>query len=127
MLKRLDNVGIAVRDIRRAMAFYTETLGLVGQADESDGLVTLGDVSLYLFQTRAPEAAAPQRTADLYNNPLGIDHVAFEVDDIEQAAQQLEAAGVVFPGPAVGEPGAFRYRGFADPDGTMLYIVQKPA
>jgi catechol 2,3-dioxygenase-like lactoylglutathione lyase family enzyme len=127
MLKRLDNVGIAVRDIRRAVAFYTEILGFVGQADESDGLVTLGDVSPYLFQTRAPEAAAPQRTTDLYNNPPGIDHVAFEVDDIEQAARQLEAAGVFFPGPAVGEPGAFRYRGYADPDGTMLYIVQKPA
>jgi glyoxylase I family protein len=127
MLKRLDNVSIAVRDIRRAVAFYTDILEFVGQVGESDGLVTLGDVSLYLFQTRAPEAAAPQRTADLYNNPPGIDHVAFEVDDIEQAARQLEAAGVFFPGPAVGEPVAFRYRGFADPDGTMLYIVQKPA
>ena len=126
MLKRLDNVGIAVRDIRRAVSFYTEILGFVGQAGASDGLVTLGDVSLYLFQTQAPEAAVPPRTTDLYNNPLGIDHVAFEVDDIEQAARRLEAAGVVFPGPAVGEPGAFRYRGFADPDGTMLYIVQKP-
>src|SRR6266849_6238382 len=61
----LDNVGIAVRDIRQAMAFYTETLGLAGQAGESDGWVTLGDVSLYLFQTQAPEAAVPQRTTDL--------------------------------------------------------------
>src|SRR5260370_41462516 len=97
MLKRLDNVGIAARDIRRAVAFYTEILGFVGQAGESDGLVTLCDVSLYLFQTQAPEAAAPQRTTDLYNDPPGIDHVAFEVDDIEQAARQLEAAGVRFP------------------------------
>jgi hypothetical protein len=106
------------------MAFYTETLGLAGQAGKSDGFVTLGDVSLYLFQTQAPDAAAPQRTTDLSNNPPGVDHVAFEADDIEQAARQLEAAGIVFPGPVVGEPGAFRFRGFADPDGTMLYIVQ---
>lgn len=51
MLKRLDTVAIAVRDIRRAVAFYTETLGLAGQAGESDGFVTFGDVSLHLFQT----------------------------------------------------------------------------
>src|SRR5260221_8425148 len=127
MLKRLDNVGIAVRDIRRAVAFYTEILGFVGQAGESDGLVTLGDVSLYLFQTPAPEAAAPQRTTDLYNNPPGIDHVAFEVDDIEQAARRLEAAGVFFPGPAVGGPGGVRSRGLADPHGTILFILRKAA
>jgi catechol 2,3-dioxygenase-like lactoylglutathione lyase family enzyme len=122
----LDNVGIAVQDIRRAMAFYTATLGLAGQASESDGWVTLDNISLYLFQTPAPEAAVPRRTTDLYRDPPGIDHVAFEVDDIEQAERQLEAAGVVFPGPVVGEPGEFRYRGFSDPDSTMLYIVQKP-
>src|SRR5258708_38251156 len=126
MLKRLDNVGIAVRDIRRAVAFYTEILGFVGQAGESDGLVTLGDVSLYLFQTPAPEAAAPQRTTDLYNNPPGSDHVAFEVDDIEQAARRLEAAGVFFPGPAVRGPGASSHRRSADPHGTIPSTVPKP-
>src|SRR5260221_13375195 len=118
MLKRLDNVGIAVRDIRRAVAFYTEILGFVGQAGESDGLVTLGDVSLYLFQTPAPEAAAPQRTTDLYNNPPGFDHVAFEVDDIEQAARRLEAAGVFFPGPAGAGPCAVHLPRAAQSRGT---------
>src|SRR5260370_9940862 len=124
MLKRLDSVGIAVGDMRRAVAFYTEILGFVGQAGESDGLVTLGDVSLYLFQTQAPEAAAPQRTTDLYNDPPGIDHVAFEVDDIEQAARQLEAAGVVFPRPPGGGPRAVPHRGFSHPAVTLLYILQ---
>ena len=42
MLKRLDNVGIAVRDIRRALAFYTQTLGLVpAQIGETDSMLTL--------------------------------------------------------------------------------------
>lgn len=125
MIKRLDNVGVAVRDIRRAMAFYTQVLGLEGQPGETDGYVSVGDVSLYLFQTRSPESGAGQRTIDLYNDPVGLDHIAFEVDDLDRAVAELEAKGITFPGLAVGEPGEFRYRGFSDPDGNMLYIVQK--
>lgn len=124
-IKRLDNIGIAVSDIRRAIAFYTDVLGLEGQAGESDGSVTVGDLSFYVFQTN--KAPAPVgRTADYMNNPVGLDHLAFEVADIEQAGRDLEAKGVAFNGPLVGNPGEFRYRGFADPDGNMLYIIQRP-
>ena len=86
-IKRLDNIGIAVSDIRRAIAFYTDVLGLEGQAGESDGSVTVGDLSFYVFQTN--KAPAPVgRTADYMNNPVGLDHLAFEVADIEQAGPQ---------------------------------------
>jgi catechol 2,3-dioxygenase-like lactoylglutathione lyase family enzyme len=124
-IRRLDNVGVAVRDIRRAMDFYTQVLGLEGTAGASDGYVSLGNASLYLFQTQAAGSSPVGRSVDLYNDPVGIDHLALEVDDIEQAAEELMARGVVFPGPVVGEPGEFRYRGFSDPDGNMLYIVQR--
>jgi hypothetical protein len=39
----------------------------------------------------------------------------------------LEGRGISFPGAIVGGAGEFRYRGFSDPDGNMLYIVQQPA
>jgi len=125
MLKRLDNIGIAVRDIQRSMAFYTEQLGLAGQAHGTEGSVQVGDLSLYLFQTQAPDAGAVGRTADYLHDPVGIDHLAFEVEDIARAGAELEAKGIVFAGPVVGDPGQFRYRGFSDPDGNMLYIIQK--
>ena len=125
MIKRLDNVGIAVRDIRRAIDFYTGVLGLEGQAGETDGTVQIGNASLYIFQTQASGSGAVGRTADYMQNPVGIDHLAFEVADIEQAGAELERRGVTFVGPVVGNPGEFRYRGFTDPDGNMLYIVQQ--
>jgi catechol 2,3-dioxygenase-like lactoylglutathione lyase family enzyme len=124
MLKRLDNAGVAVKDIKRAVAFYTEKLGFEGQAQEHEGSVRLGDVSLYLFESRA-EAGPVGRTADYYHNPIGIDHLAFEVDDIERESEALEAKGVAFLGPIFGNAGEFRYRGFHDPDGNMLYIIQQ--
>jgi catechol 2,3-dioxygenase-like lactoylglutathione lyase family enzyme len=124
MIRRLDNVGIAVADVRRAVDFYTRVLGLEGQGDDTDGTVQVGNASLYLFRSQAPSGAVG-RTTDYYHNPVGLDHLAFEVDDIEQAGAELVRRGVAFAGPVVGNPGEFRYRGFADPDGNMLYIIQR--
>jgi catechol 2,3-dioxygenase-like lactoylglutathione lyase family enzyme len=124
MLKRLDNIGIAVSDARRALAFYKERLGFEGEVTGGEGSVTLGDVMLYIFESKSA-IASHARTDDYYNNPPGLDHLAFEVDDIEAAGAELEARGIVFLGGIVGEPGSFRCRGFHDPDGNMLYIIQK--
>ena len=128
LLKRLDNIGIAVRDIKRAIDFYTKTLGLQGQANETDGSVTIGDLSFYVFETsRKADSPPVGRSTDLYADPIGLDHLSFEVADIDAAGAELESRGIVFGGPIVGAPGEFRYRGFSDPDGNMLYIIQKPA
>lgn len=124
MLKRLDNVGIAVKDARRSLEFYTTVLGFEGEVTEGEGSARLGDISLYIFESKSAEGPAA-RTGDYYANPVGLDHLAFEVDDIEAAGTELERRGVAFLGGVVGEPGSFRYRGFHDPDGNMLYIIQR--
>ncbi|MBM3139976.1 MAG: VOC family protein [Chloroflexi bacterium] len=124
MLKRLDNIGIAVRDVRRAHDFYTRVLGFEGAplADGATGFsAKLGDVALFVFAT--DKTNAPGRTADYEHNPVGIDHLAFEVEDYEGAQRELESRGVRFLQESVGEPGGFRYRGFTDPDGNMLYVI----
>ena len=41
MLKRLDNIGIAVREIGRAIEFYTTKLGMEGSAFGSEGYIRL--------------------------------------------------------------------------------------
>jgi catechol 2,3-dioxygenase-like lactoylglutathione lyase family enzyme len=123
MLKRLDNVGIAVADARRSLEFYVGVLGFEGEVTDGEGSASLGGVALYIFESRQGQQSA--RTDDYYKNPPGLDHLAFEVDDIESAGRELEKRGVAFLGPVVGDPGTFRYRGFHDPDGNMLYIIQR--
>lgn len=125
MLKRLDNIGIAVRDARRSLEFYINVLGFQGEISDGEGSCRLGDVALYIFQSTS-EAGPAARTESYYANPPGLDHLAFEVDDIEAAATELERRGVAFLHDTVGGPGEFRYRGFHDPDGNMLYIIQHP-
>jgi catechol 2,3-dioxygenase-like lactoylglutathione lyase family enzyme len=124
MIQRLDNVGVAVSDVPRAVAFYGQVLGLQAQGTDTDGTVQVGNVTLYLFRSQAGGQVG--RTTDYYHNPVGLDHLAFEVPDIEQASTELEGRGVQFGGPIVGDSGTFRYRGFSDPDGNMLYIIQHP-
>jgi catechol 2,3-dioxygenase-like lactoylglutathione lyase family enzyme len=127
MLKRLDNIGIAVRNARTMHAFYSRIPGFSVPPLDDDATmfsVTVGGLTLFVFQTSARDQTA--RTDDYLHNPPGLDHLAFEVADIEAAGRQLEQLGIVFLSPAVGAPGEFRYRGFQDPEGNMLYIIQLP-
>ncbi len=124
MLKRLDNIGVAVRDLARAHGFYIGVLGMEApplQEGASGFSASLGDVALYVFATDG--AGEPGRSADLEHNPPGIDHLAFEVEDYEAAQRDLESRGVSFVHDSVGEPGGFQYRGFEDPEGNMIYII----
>lgn len=124
MLKRLDNIGIAVSNARRSLEFYIGVLGFEGEIKDGEGSAQLGDMSLYIFESKLGTGGGG-RTTDYYQNPVGLDHLAFETDDIVREGGVLEGRGIVFDQDVVGEPGSFRYRGFKDPDGNMVYIIQK--
>ena len=125
-LKRLDNIGIAVQDLAHAYAFNHDVLGLSAEPPrlEAEGFAAqLGDVALYILKTDSTDGL--DRTADLPKNPLGLDHLAFEVEDFEAAQRNLEGQDITFIHAVVGEPGGFRYRGFHDPDGNVIYIIDR--
>jgi catechol 2,3-dioxygenase-like lactoylglutathione lyase family enzyme len=125
-ITRFDNVGIACRDVQRAHAFYTEIVGCEAAPlaeGATDFGAQLGDVAFYIFETSATNEVG--RDDGMPSNPVGIDHLAFETDDFEATMAELESKGVTWVGDTVGEPGSFRYRGFHDPDGNMIYIIDK--
>lgn len=127
MIQGLDNVGLAVSDLNRMLDFYTTTLGFAAERGENDAWLTLGNLTIYLFVTHPRDNTRVERTADLYTDPPGLDHLALRVASVEQASADLEAKGVTFASEIVGDPGEFRYRGFGDPEGNMLYLVERPA
>lgn len=122
MFTRFDNAGIAVADLARSRAFYAGTLGLPWSESEEGATVEIGGISLYIFPTTGSPPAEP-RTADLFANPVGLDHLAFASDDLDAAVAELTRRGVPWLSETVGEPGGFRYRGFTDPDGNCLYVI----
>ena len=109
MAIRLENIGIAVRDLDAAVAFFTDLgLTLIGRdtirgewADTAVGLdnnhvniamlqTPEGDGRIELFEYIHPEAIETRPTQP---NTIGMHRVAFSVDDIEQALEVAKRHG----------------------------------
>jgi len=126
-LQRIDNIGIAVRDVRAAAEFWRARVGLA-VTESFDGAppsiaVTIGDQYLYVFESAG--AGTPRHEPSLGENPLGIDHVSFTVGDVDEECARLTAAGVAFDAePASVEAWGIRLAPFRDPEGNLFYLVQ---
>jgi glyoxylase I family protein len=72
-------------------------------------------------------AAKDKQPTPENNNLQGFRHLALRVDSLDAAKAELVKRGVVFtkePGPAAGV-GRVQY--FADPEGNLLHLVERPA
>ena len=101
----LDHVGIAVRDLSAALAFYRDALGLEVEAPEEVAsqrvrahFVPLGDpagdggsgAALELLEPTAPDSPIARF---LDKRGPGLHHITLRVDDIHAALAQLESRG----------------------------------
>lgn len=126
MLKRLDNIGISVTDLGNERTLFRDHLGMeiVNDADESF-FAKLGDVGFWVFKTQHPSPQSVGRGMDFQKNHPGLDHVAFEVDDVDAAYVKLRGAGVRFLLEPSNAPWGVRRAVFADTDGN-LFTIRKP-
>ena len=92
MLEGIDNVGLCVTDLSRAVAFY-QRLGFT-KAFENERGVTMaaGSAKLFLFRTRCPGDGAADREFSLFENPPGLDHISFLVNDVDAFVTYINAA-----------------------------------
>ncbi len=122
MIQSINNIGIAVRDLARSISFY-EKLGFQVQSrDETPAAsMQIGQVRLYLFKTSSQDGIVP-RDLDLVNNPPGIDHISFDVPDVDQFYEQLKGELNFEDEPADQSWGA-RAVSLLDPDGNRLYFL----
>ena len=125
MLKAFDNIGVACTDLDRSIGFY-EQIGFEKEYEIETGIrgaaMRSGDAVLYLFQTRATGEVGRDDT--LENNPPGLDHISFLVDDCDAAHADLAAKGVGFDSDPADQDWGARLAGFKDPDGNNLYLLQ---
>jgi methylmalonyl-CoA epimerase len=94
----LDHVGIAVKDVEAALAFYRDALGLVVEAQEDVAsqkvkarLLPVGQSSLELLESTSPDSAIAKY---IEKRGPGLHHITLRVDDISAALAQLKARGV---------------------------------
>jgi methylmalonyl-CoA epimerase len=94
----LDHVGIAVKDVEAALAFYRDALGLVVEAPEEVAsqkvrahFLPVGQSSLELLESTSPDSAIAKY---IEKRGPGLHHITLRVDDISAALAQLKARGV---------------------------------
>ena len=93
----LDHVGIAVKDLSAALAFYRDALGLEIEAPEEVAsqrvrahFVPVGESKLELLEATAPDSPIAKYVD---TRGPGLHHITLRVDDIHAALAQLKARG----------------------------------
>ena len=94
----LDHIGIAVKDLSAALAFYRDALGLEIEAPEEVAsqrvrahFVAVGGAKLELLEGTSPDSAIAKY---IEKRGPGLHHITLRVDDIAQALARLKARGV---------------------------------
>jgi methylmalonyl-CoA/ethylmalonyl-CoA epimerase len=134
MLSTIDHVGVAVQDIDAALSLYRDALGMpqvhretVSEQGVDAVLLDVGDSHVELLQPLGPDTAVGKFLA---RRGPGLHHVAYRVEDIEEALRQLSAAGMrlIDQQPRVGIRGsrvAFLHP--TSTNGVLTEIVQPAA
>ena len=117
-----SHVAIRVTDLERARHFYVDVLGLPVLV-EIEGVVLVQVGSAAMGIRADAEGAKPGDRFDPHR--VGLDHVSFAVDTVEQLEQMerdLDAAGV--PNDGVHDESALNAKGlvFYDQDGIALEL-----
>jgi glyoxylase I family protein len=126
-LLRTHHVAIIVSDYEASKRFYTATLGLeivseVHRVERNSYKLDLrlpNGMQIELFSFPDP----PRRPS--YPEACGLRHLAFEVDDIEIAVEELRGRGVSVEDIRLDEHTGKRFTFFADPDGLPLELYER--
>lgn len=141
-IKRMDNVGIVVEDLGRAIRFF-EALGLTleGRAmvegDWAGRVTGLGDQSVEIAMLRTPdghgrlelstfkrpEVVADHRTAPV--NALGYLRVMFAVEALDETLERLAAHGAELVGEVVQYGEVYRLCYIRGPEGLLIGLAEE--
>jgi methylmalonyl-CoA/ethylmalonyl-CoA epimerase len=92
-IRRLDHIGIAVRDTENALRYFTGQLGLevvhVDVIEELAVRLTYLDVGNAYLQLVEPLNDSSPIAASLAQAGEGVHHICFGVDDVPSAAAEL--------------------------------------
>lgn len=130
-IKRLAHIGVAVKDIDDVVKVYTDMLPL--SMDSTDdvgelktGFIPVGDTSVELVMSTTEEGVMSKYIA---KKGEGVHHLAFEVDDVAAAMEELKAKGVPLTSDAP-RPGAHGAKvAFLHPKathGVLIELVEYP-
>ena len=133
MLKKIYHLGYAVEDIFAAARFYEEHFGVTSSEPEEveeQGIIStmfdVGESKIELVQPTRPDSPVGRFLA---KRGEGFHHVAFQVEDLQEALKELKENGVglIDDEPRIGASGtrmAFVHP--KDAHGVLTELVELP-
>jgi glyoxylase I family protein len=127
MLNRIHHISIICSDYERSKTFYTDILGLEitretfrreRQSFKLD-LSLNGEyiIELFSFPNPPKRPSGPEAT--------GLRHLAFEVDNLDDAIDLLKKSNIIAEPIRVDETTNKRFTFFADPDNLPIEVYEK--
>jgi catechol 2,3-dioxygenase-like lactoylglutathione lyase family enzyme len=119
----LDHAALLVQDVNRSRQFYMTILGLYEIASNGNCWLTNGLAQIHLLESESSQNFAKYCNEDLAKGHTT--HLAFEVEDLEEARLHLKANNVpIVCGPRPRWPGG-RQLYFCDLAGYVIEFFQK--
>ena len=122
-VKGVHGVRYLVKDVARAVTFYTSHLGftLKHQQLPAFASVSLGDVDILLS---GPQASGSRPMPDGREQaPGGWNRVVLRVDDLSECMETLKKAGLRFRNEMLAGPGGRQVQ-IEDPDGNPVELFE---
>ena len=94
--KKIDHIGVAVKDLEAAKSFYEGALGLKVDHEETFGdmkiaFVPVGEVNIELIEPMTEDGVIGKYIA---KRGEGIHHIAYEVDDVAAVLEAMKSQGL---------------------------------
>ena len=97
-VKHIDHIGIAVKDLEQAGKFYVDCLGLTIEDVETVpdqkvqvAFIPITDSEVELLKSTEPDGPVAKF---IEAKGEGVQHIAYRVEDLEAALEELKAKGV---------------------------------
>jgi lactoylglutathione lyase len=124
-VRKLEHVGVMVRNLEKSIAFYTEVVGLV----HLHTMIHTNGVIRLAFLAGKDARETELELIEGYNGELPDEgrthHVAFTVDDVEAEFERIKGLGVPMRDTEITTlPNGSRYFFFYGPDGEFLEMFQ---
>jgi glyoxylase I family protein len=126
-LNRIHHIAIICSDYQKSKQFYSEILGLTIKQEvfrkERNSykldleVAGLYQIELFSFPDPPERPSRPEAT--------GLRHIAFEVDDIEEAVRHIQSHDIFIEAIRIDEFTGKRFTFFADPDGLPIEFYEK--
>jgi methylmalonyl-CoA epimerase len=128
MFKKINHIGIGVRDVEQAAKLWTEVFGVKAKppVTEGDMKVVMLQLDDTMIELLAPFGDQGVMARFLEKRGEGLHHVCFEVDDIYSAMKELTAKGIelVNKEPREGAEGKSNFLHPKSTHGVLTEIIQ---